>query len=74
MTMEVLVFKTDVKSRKRVDQFAWVLNQHPDVQDWNVDLQDVDKVLRVEAADTLSEGDVIDLVKTFGIRCEVLSD
>lgn len=72
--MEILVFRTDIKTRKRVDQFAWVFNQHPYIQDWNVDLQDVDKVLRVEVSQSMTESDVIDMITTFGINCEVLTD
>ncbi|SMD31759.1 hypothetical protein SAMN04488029_0096 [Reichenbachiella faecimaris] len=72
--MEVLVFRTDIKTRKRMDQFAWVFNQHPYIINWNVDLQDIDKVLRVEASNSLSEDDVIDMVQTFGFSCEALTD
>ncbi|WP_422358812.1 hypothetical protein [Reichenbachiella sp.] len=72
--MEVLVFRTNIKTRKRMDQFAWVFNQHPYIKDWNVDLQDIDKVLRVEASDRLSEADVIDIAQTFGFNCEALTD
>ncbi|MEP2025625.1 MAG: hypothetical protein ABJH98_08110 [Reichenbachiella sp.] len=72
--MEVLVFRTDINTRKRMDQFAWIFNQHPFIKDWNVDLQDVDKVLRVEASDSLSETDVIDMAQTFGFNCEALID
>ena len=70
--MEVLVFRNrPSKSRKLMDQFAWVFNQHPYINDWNVDLQDIDKVLRVEASDRLSEADVIDIAQTFGFfNCE----
>lgn len=72
--MEVLVFRTDIKNRERVDQFGWMFNQHPGIQDWNVDLQDVDKVLRVEVTQSITENDVIDMVTTFGFTCEVLTD
>ena len=72
--MEIHVFKTDINSPKRIDAFAWVFNQHPYIDNWNVDLQDRDKVLRVEAKETLTETDIIDMIHTFGFTCEALTD
>lgn len=70
----VLIFSTNVLNRHRAKRVEWVLDQHPDISDWNVDYQDKDKVLRIEADDRLKESDVIDIMKTFGFRCEVLPD
>ncbi|MEO9806036.1 MAG: hypothetical protein ABJF04_22445 [Reichenbachiella sp.] len=72
--MEILVFKTDIKSKRRIERVEWIFNQHPYIADWSVDLQDVDKVLRVEARSKLKEDDVIDIIRTFGYTCEVLPD
>ncbi len=46
--MEILVFKTDVSSRKRVTALAPHLENMKGIIKWNVDLKDVDKVLRIE--------------------------
>ena len=46
--MEILVFKTDVGSRKKVSALAPYLENIKGIIRWNVDLQDVDKVLRIE--------------------------
>lgn len=70
----ILIFSTDVLNRHRAQRVKWVLDQHPDIADWNVDYQDKDKVLRIEADDGLTESDVIDIMKTFGFHCEVLPD
>ena len=46
--MEILVFKTDVRSRKRVTALAPHLENMKGIIKWNVDLKDVDKILRIE--------------------------
>ena len=44
------------------------------VVDWNVDLQDIDKVLRIEAKETIKESEIINLIRTQGFYCETLND
>ena len=46
--MQVLVFKTNLRSRRHVSILEPVLAVHPYINQWNVDLQDRDKVLRIE--------------------------
>ncbi|HTL08409.1 MAG TPA: hypothetical protein VL307_09145 [Chitinophagaceae bacterium] len=48
--MNILVFKTDVRSRKKVSALAPYLQNIQGIIKWNVDLHDADKVLRVECA------------------------
>ena len=48
--MTILVFKTDVRNRKKVSALAAHLQNIQGIIKWNVDLKDVDKVLRVECA------------------------
>ncbi len=71
--MNVLVFKTDIQSDE-VNDLKSILDIHPSVKVWSVDTQDIDKVLRVEAANGLSEMEVINLVRPQGFYCEVLRD
>ena len=71
--MNVLVFKTDIQSDE-VNDLKSILDIHPSVKVWSVDTQDIDKVLRVEAANGLSEMEVINLVRPQGFHCEVLRD
>ena len=67
----VEVFKTNVE---QVDQSQWLINQiiyHiPDVV-VNFDLEDCDKILRVEA-ENISDRTIIDLLNKFGFLAEVL--
>lgn len=48
--MNILVFKTDARNRKRVSALAPHLQNIQGIIKWNVDLNDVDNVLRVECA------------------------
>ncbi len=48
--MTIHVFKTDVRNRKNVSALAPHLQNIEGIIRWNVDLQDIDKVLRVECA------------------------
>ena len=48
-TMEVLVFKTDLTDRQQVALAGYFLQNIEGIHRWNVDMEDVDNVLRVEA-------------------------
>ena len=69
--MEILVFKTNLTSRHRVREAAAVLNVHPDIYQWNVDLHDCDKVLRV-VAKSIAPVEVEKLLMAAGYSCEEL--
>jgi hypothetical protein len=71
--MEILVFKTDVRSRKRVTSLAPHLENMKGITKWNVDLQDVDKVLRVECA-SISPDTIEKIVRQAGYYCKELTD
>ncbi|TRX60089.1 hypothetical protein FNH22_08545 [Fulvivirga sp. M361] len=72
--MDVLIFKTNISSKKSVLELEPVLEEHPYVIIWSVDTEDIDNVLRVETSGNISEYDIIDLVRTNGFYCEVLGD
>ena len=70
--MEVLVFKTNLTNTKKVFAVSLQLDVHPLIQQWNVDLQDRDKVLRIEA--TGMEGKEVEAIITAaGYRCQEFS-
>ena len=70
--MNILVFKTDLKTKKKVREISPCLNNHALIQEWSVDLFDVDNVLRIVTSHPLKEGDVISLVKQYGFYCKPL--
>jgi len=69
--MEVLVFKTNVRNKKHINKVAPALEQFRDINRWNFDLQDKDKILRVEAAE-LSAKAIENSLKQAGYYCEEL--
>ena len=71
--MDILVFKTDVRNRKRVNALAPHLENMKGILKWNVDLQDVDKVLRIECH-SISANVIEKNLRQAGYFCEELSD
>ncbi len=47
--MDILIFKTNVEDKKQVRKLFPVLRTLDGILRWNVDLHDIDKVLRIEA-------------------------
>ncbi len=72
--MELLLFRTDIKSKKKVKTLKPMLNNHSDILNWSVDLEDIDNVLRIEATANLSEEEVMDLVSVQGFYIKTLVD
>ncbi|MES2110833.1 MAG: hypothetical protein V4577_18900 [Bacteroidota bacterium] len=69
--MEILVFKTNVTSKKKVSMVAPLLTFFPGIRQWNFDLDDCDKVLRIEAAG-LHPNSVELLLHKAGFNCKEL--
>lgn len=74
MTKKILVFRTDIKTKKKVKALEPLFNKHPVITDWSVDTGDIDNVLRIEALESLRENEVIRLIRTTGFYCEVMPD
>jgi 3'-phosphoadenosine 5'-phosphosulfate sulfotransferase len=71
--MDILVFKTNVRNRKRVNALAPHLENMKGIIKWNIDLQDVDKVLRIECY-SISANVIEKSLRQAGYFCEELSD
>jgi len=72
--MPLLIFKTNIGSQRKLNALKTVFNNLATIKRWTVDMEDIDKVLRIEAVEPLEEHHVIDLIKTIGLSCEVLGD
>lgn len=70
--MEILVFKTNITSKKKVSMVAPLLTSLPGIGQWNFDLDDCDKVLRIEAAG-LNPASVELLFLSAGFSCSELT-
>ena len=69
--MEILIFKTDVSSKKKVSMIAPLLTSFPAIRGWNFDLDDCDKILRIEASG-LNPTSVERLLLKAGFNCQEL--
>lgn len=69
--MDVLVFKTDVTKRK-VSKVSTLLTSFPAVEQWNFDLEDCDKILRI-VSDGLSPRLVESALQKVGVHCQELA-
>lgn len=72
--MEPLIFQTNIDSEKKVQSLEPILNKHPDIFKWSIDIEDIDNVLRIEGSENLLEKDIIDLIKSQNFQIEILSD
>ncbi len=72
--MQLFILKTDIATHSMVRAVKSLFTFYPSITDWSVDMEDIDKVLRIEAQDDTSQKEVIKLVQTCGIHCEELTD
>jgi hypothetical protein len=70
---DILVFRTNVSSNKDISQVESILNSLPSIHEWNFDLDDCDKILRIVASDLLAP-DIEALLNVAGIFCQELED
>ncbi|MBV7267969.1 hypothetical protein [Winogradskyella luteola] len=70
---KIQIFKTNIKTKLELNSIKVLLNSNSSILNWSIDLEDIDKVLRVESQKNLSEKDVINLIKSGGFHCEELN-
>lgn len=66
--MQILVYKTNISHKIDVDRIKPLLTGHNNIMAWNVDIEDIDKVLRIEAKTDISV-EVLDLINKAGYQC-----
>lgn len=67
----ILIFKTNISTADDVASLEVLLSNHPEIKQWNIDLEDVDCVLRV-ISDTLACAEIAALIKPYGFHCSEL--
>ncbi len=72
--MEILIFRTDIKSKKKVKTIKPILNAQDYIHKWTIDLQDIDNVLRIEAKNKITEQKVMNLIRNKGFYIEEMVD
>ena len=71
--MEIFVFKTNLSSTKLIRAAKPILQNIEGILRWNIDREDVDKVLRVEARNIMPSM-IINAFNNAGFACEELPD
>ena len=71
--MHILIFKTNIETEDAYKEVASLLNTKQSVIDWNIDKEDIDKVLRIESELNNTE-EIITSINKAGFICEELPD
>ena len=69
--IEILVFKTNLTDAKRISDVESLLDIHPHIVQWNVDLNDCDNVLRIVSKNMAAQ-EVENILLNAGYYCEEL--
>lgn len=69
--MEILVFKTNLTDVYHISNVMPVLNLHPHITEWNVDLHDCDNILRVVSKNIAAQ-EVENILLSAGYYCKEL--
>jgi hypothetical protein len=72
MKTKLLILKTNIRSKKKLQNLVPAFNGHGSIQRWSVDLEDKDKVLRIVGDEAINEREIIELVKNQGFYAEDL--
>ncbi|QNL51988.1 hypothetical protein H8S90_10655 [Olivibacter sp. SDN3] len=67
----ILVFKTNINTKDDVKKVGATLGSQREIVQWNVDLYDVDRVLRIVSYD-IKHQQIIDLLQGMGYACSEL--
>lgn len=71
--MKILVFKTNVQQQEQVNRVKALLQPVLSIVDWNFDLSDRDRILRV-VTHGLPPRFIESLLETSGLYCQELED
>ncbi|MEM6526277.1 MAG: hypothetical protein AAF693_20955 [Bacteroidota bacterium] len=74
LTSEVLVFKTNLDTKREVEAVRCTLDQYSSIMEWSIDIEDVDNVLRVVTLGDVLEEEIIQILAIHGFYCEELLD
>lgn len=73
MIRQVHIFRTELHSDECISKLTEIMDGHPEISRWHLDLEDIDNVLKVET-ESLSEANILSLTEERKIICEVLPD
>ncbi len=65
------IFKTNINTIEQIKKVDSFLSRHSKITKWNIDIDDRDKILRIETP-AAEINNVIGKLRPFNIYCEVL--
>ena len=66
------ILKTNIDTKEALFPIAYFFDSHPKIIKWTIDLEDVDKVLKILTTDQLEEHDIIKEIRDLGFYCNAL--
>jgi hypothetical protein len=66
------IFRTNIEEIAPDCAICQKLNNHSDIQEWSIDCEDIDCVLRV-VSETLTPDEIINMITEAGHECQELS-
>lgn len=64
--IDLLIFRTSIKDEEDVKYLADILDNYPQITQWNIDLEDWEKVLRIEC-NGITATEIADALRTADI-------
>lgn len=64
----ILIFKTNVNTESDKHYLKEVFDTHALIDDWHIDLEDVDRVLRIVSF-KITKDEIIHLINKIGFHC-----
>ncbi|WP_420317070.1 hypothetical protein [Ekhidna sp.] len=72
--MKLIILKTDIKTKRQLNQLKPALSQNDCIARWSIDMDDVDRVLKVETKKDAPKSEMLHFVRSQGVYCEELPD
>ena len=68
---QILIFKTNIRSEEDKKCVQQIFDSNEKIQEWNVDSEDIDCVLRI-VSDSLTHDHIINEIEKLGYECNEL--
>lgn len=73
LSVTIFVFRTNLNSLSDIETIAPAMDSSAAILNWSVDIEDIDKVLRIESLRENAD-EIIEVVRLAGYQCEELPD
>lgn len=71
MNCQILIFRTSISKKREIKQIDRIFRKYPQINQWNVDFEDWEKVLRIECNE-ISAHKIIALLREINIYAQEL--